>query len=190
MYVRLTSVPKETIQMNFNFPTREFVPIYFSTQVQHIWLVHGWNISILWTRFCVAGSSAFSQFTISLLFRFWMQQETMTVPLRPCAMMYTGMPECHCNTQVTVYYSYPICVYNTNIFLQETVSEECQIGQNWMQDDKWRTILWWHSDSSEQHTAESNFNNWRFRLPFFIKLGKTWVKCIIIKQLTTYGMHT
>lgn len=36
IYVRFTSVPKETIQMNFTFPTTDFVLIYFSTQVQHI----------------------------------------------------------------------------------------------------------------------------------------------------------
>ena len=37
-----------------------------------------------------------------------MQQETMTVPLQPCAMMYQGMPEYHCNIQLTLYYCYPI----------------------------------------------------------------------------------
>ena len=46
-----------------------------------------------------------------------MQQETMMVTLQPRAMMYPGMPEYYCNIQVTVYYFYPICVYDTNISL-------------------------------------------------------------------------
>ena len=37
-----------------------------------------------------------------------MQQETMMVPLQPCAMMYQGMPEYHCNIQLTFYYCYSI----------------------------------------------------------------------------------
>ena len=30
------------------------------------------------------------------------------VPLQPCAMMYQGMPEYHCNIQLTFYYCYSI----------------------------------------------------------------------------------
>lgn len=37
-----------------------------------------------------------------------MQQETMMVPLQPCAMMYQGMPEYHCNIQLTFYSCYSI----------------------------------------------------------------------------------
>ena len=63
---------------------------------------------------------------------------------------------------------YIIVHFDTNISLQETAWQWGQMGPNWVQHDKWWTILWWHNESSEQHTADSTLNKWfSNRLVFF-----------------------